>query len=124
MFSVNRRKNQFLYDSGILAFIPAAYELFEIAELIKEKTNGNVILEVDKNSMKCKMEIKKGALSFDIENSIAPLLRIRKIVYKQGKYTSLKIVDIMGFNTIIIHCNIISGAKYNGKDTDILYTLI
>ena len=28
----------------------------------------------------------------------------------------------MGFSTINIHCNIISGAKDNGKDTDILYT--
>ena len=28
----------------------------------------------------------------------------------------------MGFNTINIHCNVISGVKDNGKDTDILYT--
>ena len=28
----------------------------------------------------------------------------------------------MGFNTINIHCNIISGAKDSGNDTDILYT--
>ena len=28
----------------------------------------------------------------------------------------------MSFNTITVHCNIISGAKENGKDTDILYT--
>ena len=28
----------------------------------------------------------------------------------------------MGFKTINIHCNIKSGAKDNGKDTDILYT--
>ena len=28
----------------------------------------------------------------------------------------------MGFNTINIHCNNISGVKDNGKDTDILYT--
>ena len=56
MFNVNRRNNQFLYDtqgkacseSRILADIPGAYELFEIAELIKEETNGNVIIETDK----------------------------------------------------------------------------
>ena len=28
----------------------------------------------------------------------------------------------MGFNTTNIHCIILSGAKDNGKDTDILYT--
>ena len=32
------------------------------------------------------------------------------------------IVDIMGFKTINIHCNIISGVKDNGNDTDTLYT--
>ena len=37
-------------------------------------------------------------------------------------HLATKIVDIMGFNTINIHCNIISGAKDNDNDTDILYT--
>ena len=100
---------------------PGAYELTDIAELIKEETDGNVIIEPDKNTMKCLMEIKQGALSFDIENSLASLLGFRKIIYK-GIYKSQKIIDIMGFSTINIHCNIISGAKDNGIDTDILYT--
>ena len=103
-------------------FTPGAYELTDIAELIKEETDGNVIIEPDKNTMKCLIEIKQGALSFDIENSLASLLGFRKIIYKKGRYKSQKIIDIMGFSTINIHCNIISGAKDNGKDTDILYT--
>ena len=93
---------------------PGAYELTDIAELIKEETDGNVIIEPDKNTMKCLMEIKQGALSFDVENSIAPLLGFRKIVYKKGKYTSQTIVDIMGFSTINIHCNVISVLKIMG----------
>ena len=101
---------------------PRAYELTDIAESIKEETNGCVIIEPDKNTMKCLMEIKQGALSFAVENSIAPLLGFRKIVYEQGKYTSQKIVEIMGFSTINIHCNEISGVKDNGNKTDILYT--
>ena len=72
--------------------------------------------------MKSLMEIKQGAINFDIENSIAPLLGFRKIVYKKAKYTSQEIVDIMGFSTINIHCNVISGVKDNGNNTDILYT--
>ena len=62
---------------------PGAYELTDIAELIKEETDGNVIIEPDKNTMKCLMEIKQGALSFDIENSLASLLGFRKIIYKK-----------------------------------------
>ena len=129
VFNVNRRNNQFLYDTRgktwtdtrILAVIPGAYELIEVAELIKEETNGNVIIEPDKNTIKTLMEIKQGAINFDIENSIAPLLGIRKIVYKKGKCTSQKIVDFMGFSTINIHCIVISGVKDNGNNTDILY---
>ena len=58
--------------------IPGAYELTDIAELLKEETDGNVIIEPDKNTMKCLMEIKQGAISCDVENSIAPLLGFRK----------------------------------------------
>ena len=121
VFIVNRGNNQFLYSDNE-AITPGAYELTEIAELIKGETNGNVIIEPDKNTMKGLMEIKQGAINFDVENSIASLLGFRKAVYKQGKYTSQKIVDIMGFSTINIHYNVISGVKDNGNDTDILYT--
>ena len=34
--------------------------------------------------MKSLMEVIQGAINFDIENSIAPLLGFRKIVYEQG----------------------------------------
>ena len=101
---------------------PGAYELIEIAELKKEETNGNVIIEPDKNTMKYILELKQCALSFDVENSIASVLGYRKIVCKQGKYTSQKIIDIMGSSTINIHCKVISGVKDNGNNTDILYT--
>ena len=36
-----------------------AYDLTDIAELIKEETDGNVIIEPDKNTMKCLMERNK-----------------------------------------------------------------
>ena len=62
---------------------PGAYELTDIAELIKEETDGNVIIEPDKNTMKSRMEIKQGALSFDVENSIASLLGFRNVIYKK-----------------------------------------
>ena len=69
VFNVNRRNNQFIFDikgetwsdTRILIIIPGAYELFEIAELIKEETNGNVIIEPDKNTMKSLLEIKQVA---------------------------------------------------------------
>ena len=118
IFGYNYKGIPLLYST----ITPGAYELTDIAELIKKETDGNVIIEPDKNTMKCLMEIKHGALSFDIENSLASLLGFRKVIYKKERYKSQKIIDIMGFSTINIHCNVISGAKDNGKDTDILYT--
>ena len=64
--------------------------------------------------------MKQGSIDFDIEISIALLLVFRKIVYEQGKYTSQKIVDIMRFSTINIHCNVISDVKDNGHNTDMI----
>ena len=74
VFNVNRMNNQLIYDTQgetrsntrILGIIPGAYELNEKAELIKEETNGNVIIETDKNTMKSLMEVKQGAINFDI----------------------------------------------------------
>ena len=99
VFNYNYKGIPLLYST----ITPGAYELTDIAKLIKEETNGNVIIEPDKNTMKCLMEIKQGALGFDVENSIAPLQGFRKIVYKKCNYTSQTIVDIMRFSTINIH---------------------
>ena len=121
MFNVNIGNNHFLYSNN-KAITQGVYELTEIAKLIKEETNGNVIIEPNKNTMKCLMEIKQGVINFDVENSIASLLGFRKAVYKQSKYSSQKIVDTMSFSTINIHCNVISGARDNGNNTHILYT--
>ena len=117
VFNYNCKRIPLLYST----ITPGAYELTEIAELIKEETDCNVIREPDKNTMKYIMKIKQGPLSFDLDNSIASLLGFRKVVYKPDKYTSQKI-DIMGFSTINIHCNLILGVKDNGNNTDILYT--
>ena len=73
--------------------------------------------------MKCKTHIIKCVKSFNIDNSMSSLLGPNKEIYRFGKYTAIKNVDIMGFKTIIFHCNIISGSKDNGEESNILYTL-
>ena len=92
-----------------------------MVDTIKQETNNNVLIQVDKNTMKCKMEVLHGVINFEVEKSVASLLGFDKQIYPRGKYTTNKIIDFMGFNTINVHCNIISGPKGNGKDTDILY---
>ena len=70
------------------------------------------------------MEFNQGVINNDVENSLGSLPGFDKQIYSKDKPTANKIVEIMGVNTIDTHCNIISGAKDNGKDTDILCTFI
>ena len=70
------------------------------------------------------METKQGAINVDIENSIASLLGFAKIVYEQGKYTSQKIIDFMGFSTLNILCNLISGVLKIMAIAQTYYTLL
>ena len=92
MFNVNGNDNKFRFnylhrqifsDTKLYFITSGAYELFEISEIIKEETEGKVIIEVDKNTIKCKIEIKQGALSFDVENSIGSLPGLRKYYIEQ-----------------------------------------
>ena len=67
--------------------------------------------------------MKRGVNKFDVENSLGSLLGFDKYIYRANKHTENKNVDIMGSNTINLHCNFMSVAKDNGKDTDIRYIL-
>ena len=139
MFNVNKRNDQssyrvdnelnvnstckvsFDYDA-IIGTVPGAYGLADKAEFIEKETGSNVIIQWDKNTMKCMMELKRVAISFDVDNSIASLPGFRKNLYKSGKCTSEKFFDRMGFNNINFHCKVISGVNDNSNDTDILYS--
>ena len=114
VFNVKRRNNQLLYASKITNS--------RNSRISKEETEGYFIIEIDKNTMKWTMEIKQGALSFDVKNSTASFLGFRKKLYKPGKYTSQKFIDIISFSTINIHCNVISGVEDKSNNADILYT--
>ena len=99
LFNITENKNQFIYtvigvegenpqvdDSSDISIskncpaalisdlTPGSYEVSEIPEIIKEETYGNVIIEADKNTMKCKMQVIQCVFSFDLYNSIASLL--------------------------------------------------
>ena len=132
VFNITERNNHFVFTNPqafhhidaakVFIIPPGSYELTDIADIIKQETNTKILIQVEKNSMKCKMEVLQGVINFNVENSVASLLGFDKQIYSKGEYTTNKIIELMRFNTINIHCNIISGAKDNGKDTDILYT--
>ena len=101
---------------------PGSYQITDIADIIKQETNEKILIQVDKNTMKCKTEVLQGVINFNVQKSVASLLEFDKQIYSRGDYTKNEFIDRMGFNTINIYCNIISGANDNGKDTDIIYT--
>ena len=85
-----------------------------------DQTDGIAITEADKNKMNCKMDVG-GPVIFDVTNLISSLLGFKKRNYLTGKNKGHRIIDIIGFHTISIHCNIISGIKEIGKDSDTLH---
>ena len=46
------------------------------------------------------MKVLQGVINFNVENSVASLLGFEQI-YSRGKYTTNKIIDIMGFKKLI-----------------------
>ena len=105
---MKRGNNQFVYSNSNInkVITPGAYETTEIAELIKNETDGNVIIEPDKNTRKCLMEIKQGAIKYDIENSIAPLLGfvkkyINKVKMHLKKLLILRVLVLLIFHVIL-----------------------
>ena len=113
---------------------PGAYEINEISSII-----GN-ILKVDKTliplkdkefyiiikpnpiSLNCIMQISKNCeVQFPKENSLANMLGFEtEKIYSEGNHSS-KSVAISNINRIMIECNIVEGAFYNGEKTNIIF---
>ena len=60
--------------SILSTIIHGVHELADIAEWIKEQTEGSVIIDEDKITINCMLEMKRVVISFDLENLIASLI--------------------------------------------------
>lgn len=61
-------------------------------------------------------------ITFDVDNSISPLLGFRKRILKDGdNYVSDDIVRISKVNTLCIDCNFAVGSFFNGKPVHIIH---
>ena len=105
-------------DGTNLEICPGSYEVSEVAQMIKRETYDNVILEADKNTLKCKTHVTQSAHIYDLDKSISSLRVLKKQVYHVGNYTSSCIfVDIMALITNKVHSMIISGIKHHGNNS-------
>ena len=53
--NITKRNTHVIYASKISTKPSGAYEIVDIADIIKQKTNNNVLKQEDKNTMKCKL---------------------------------------------------------------------
>ena len=102
VFNITERNNQFKFTkpqtfhqvdaAKVFIIPPGSYELTDMADVIKQETNKNVLIQVDINTMKYKLEVLQGVINFDVENSVASLLGFDKQIYSRGKCTTKKLI--------------------------------
>ena len=64
----------------------------------------------------------KCKVSFDTPNSLASALGFKQdIVYGVGCHTSVKLVNIISVNSILVHCNIIHSSYMRGQQAPVVY---
>lgn len=68
--------------------------------------------------------IKSGCkVDFSPANSLHSIFGFQRQVYDQPYQISENLVEIDPVRSILVHCNYVNGAYYNGKPTSILYAL-
>ena len=81
VFNITERNKQFKFNipqafhqvdaAKVFIIPPGSYELTDIVDITKQETYNKILIHVDKNTMKCKLEVLQGDINFDVENSVA-----------------------------------------------------
>ena len=77
VLNITERKNNYLNASMISTIPLGAYKLVDIGDIIKQETKNNVLIQAEKNTMKCKTEMLQDdvvIISFELNNSVGLLL--------------------------------------------------
>ena len=67
MYSLVKSGEVWLDDGTIIEISPGSYEVSEITNTIKQEMNDNVIIELNKITMECKMNVIERVLNFDLD---------------------------------------------------------
>ena len=63
---------------------------------------------------------EKCKVSFDVPNSLASVLGFKQnIIYDFGSHASENLVNIIGVNSILVHCNIIHSSYMRGTQAPV-----
>ena len=96
-----------------------------LKRLIKEELKGkeeNICLSANKISLGCILTLKeKVMVDFDVDNSLRTVLGFPAAIYKEGRWESEHIVNILRVNSIIVHCDVVVLSRKNGIASPIIY---
>jgi len=122
-----------LTGSGVKKIVQlprGCYELDEInsgvAKLMNwtEKT-AKVVIGKNKITLRASLLIKETgwSVTFPKENSLGSVLGFdsREYVYRKQPYISEKIVNILSVNSILVHCDMISGSMVDGVKSPVIF---
>ena len=121
------------FDSGstwkLITIPTGCYELKAINATLQrliESDGGKtkiISLSPNVNTLKCILNIsdKHYQIDFAVANSICTVLGFDARIYKDGRYESDRLVDIMNVNSILVCCDIIGASRLNGIDAPVIY---
>lgn len=126
--NVDKDNHYLKFNDQTIKLDTGCYELSalnrEIKRLITEEGgDGHCIdFKANNNTFKSIMTITEGSVDFTIENSMRELLGFDAKVYGKGRWISESVVNIMSVNSILLHCDVISGSYVNGSEKPVLYS--
>lgn len=112
-----------------------SYELDEIQKFIygklKESKHWNsaenssyILIEGNLNTLKCELTITDRRLKVDFSEgtSLAKIFGFEAKVYEYGWHEGTNTVNILNVNSILVHCDLISGSYVDGAAQPTLYS--
>ena len=102
----------------IITIPSGCYEINEINDVLQRLivvVGGKakkIILSPNTNTLKCILDIKDAnyQIDFSIENILRTVLGFDARIYKNGRYESENLVNIISVNSILVHCDIIGAS--------------
>lgn len=127
--NITNENNKFYYsekDSTTIKSITlseGAYEVKDINEYIQFYLGQNITISLISSSGKSRVNLAQGwKVYFNQTNSLRKLLGFSKSDIIEKTSFSDELVDIVPIQRIYLHCDIVKGSLYEGKQSDILFS--
>ena len=121
--NIEEGANKFYYDRGSITIPTGSYEISDIERFLQSKLKEeNISLRANNNTIKCELKCNFD-VKFKPSDSIGRLLGFSgsKTLKAKQLHTSDLPVSIIKVTSVLVECNIITGAYYDSKLSHTLY---